>query len=346
MRTWSRFLCLSLLASSLKAQPLVEFEGSVQKYLPNSQRHAIKLLKINFSPIAHEKILKRLDKLENKSIQAAQANKAFEGSSVDLGMNDVPVLNQGTHGSCVTFALTAALDAVIGKGDYVSQLCLLTLGQHLSMHSFAYSGWEGILPKELAARIQEHGIISKATQTAQGCGGLYKYPLFSFDPSNDMGLEEYHSKAELIDDLSHFETTNLLDIYQFLLNENPKINSLNEVKESLEDGDRLVMATVLIADKNLSLWGKHHVENDTWVYLPEFKDGLEKYDNISAHELVITGYDDNAVAIDEDGVEHKGLLILRNSWGPNVGDHGNFYMAYDYFNAFAFDILRIRNLFI
>src|SRR5262245_37425480 len=44
-------------------------------------------------------------------------------SKIDLGMNRVPVLDQGRHGSCVTFAVTAALDAELGKGDYISQLC-------------------------------------------------------------------------------------------------------------------------------------------------------------------------------------------------------------------------------
>jgi len=42
----------------------------------------------------------------------------------------------------------------------------------------------------------------------------------------------------------------------------------------------------------------------------------------SGHEMLITGYDDNAVAKDENGYEHRGLLTLRNSWGEDVGDHG------------------------
>src|SRR5437879_1335677 len=51
--------------------------------------------------------------------------------AINLGMNGVPVLDQGKHGSCVTFATTAAIDAVLGKGDYVSQLCSLELGSTL-----------------------------------------------------------------------------------------------------------------------------------------------------------------------------------------------------------------------
>jgi C1A family cysteine protease len=40
-------------------------------------------------------------------------------SSVNLGMNNVPVLDQGRHGTCATFATTAAVDAALGQGDYV-----------------------------------------------------------------------------------------------------------------------------------------------------------------------------------------------------------------------------------
>lgn len=55
--------------------------------------------------------------------------KPFESSSgaVDLAMNDVPVLDQGSYGTCVTFASTGALDALVGQGDYIDQQCSLEL---------------------------------------------------------------------------------------------------------------------------------------------------------------------------------------------------------------------------
>lgn len=54
---------------------------------------------------------------------------------VELGMNKVPVLDQGPYGTCATSAVTAALDALSQKGDYISQLCTLSLSQYLSQHS-------------------------------------------------------------------------------------------------------------------------------------------------------------------------------------------------------------------
>ena len=35
----------------------------------------------------------------------------------------------------------------------------------------------------------------------------------------------------------------------------------------------------------------------------------------AAHAIIIAGYDNEAVAVDNKGQKHKGLLTLRNSWG-------------------------------
>ena len=51
--------------------------------------------------------------------------------------------------------------------------------------------------------------------------------------------------------------------------------------------------------------------------------------------MIITGYDDKAVAYDLNGKQHVGLLTLRNSWSENAGDNGNYYMTYDYFKKYA-----------
>ena len=60
--------------------------------------------------------------------------------------------------------------------------------------------------------------------------------------------------------------------------------------------------------------------------------------------MIITGYDDDAIATDEKGQTYKGLLTLRNSWGKNAGDAGNFYMSYDYFKRLGVEVQRIRQL--
>src|SRR5690606_15649749 len=71
---------------------------------------------------------------------------------------------------------------------------------------------------------------------------------------------------------------------------------------------------------------KYHKKNDTWA----LTDAIN-YDilmpQLDGHEMVITGYDDNAVVTDNEGSMHRGILTLRNSWGAEVGDEGNFYMT-------------------
>ena len=65
---------------------------------------------------------------------------------------------------------------------------------------------------------------------------------------------------------------------------------------------------------------------------------------LAFHEMVITGYDDKAIATDKQGRTYQGLLTMRNSWGSDAGDNGNFYMSYDYFKALMIEVQRIRHL--
>ena len=70
---------------------------------------------------------------------------------------------------------------------------------------------------------------------------------------------------------------------------------------------------------------------DTWLITKD----LDTPTKIGGHQMVIYGYDDNAVAKDNHGDSHVGLLKLRNSWSSLLGNHGEFYMSYDYFKKYA-----------
>jgi C1A family cysteine protease len=67
-------------------------------------------------------------------------------------------------------------------------------------------------------------------------------------------------------------------------------------------------------------------------------DPYHDQDKLGGHEMVIIGYDDNAISTDRDMKVHHGLLTLRNSWGDKAGDHGNYYMSYDFFKKFAMEV--------
>jgi C1A family cysteine protease len=88
--------------------------------------------------------------------------------------------------------------------------------------------------------------------------------------------------------------------------------------------------------------GTHNAKDDTWVLTPEIARDIYLRPQFGGHEMVITGYDDNAASVDDQGREHKGLFTLRNSWGDQFGDKGNFYMSYDYFKVLSIEVQRIR----
>ncbi len=101
----------------------------------------ISLLRIELSDKARQKIGYRAERILNNFGNIPLST----GKTIQLGMNDVPVLDQGRFGSCVTFANTAAVDAALNKGDYISQLCLLQLGRYLEKNAYIPSGWNGSL---------------------------------------------------------------------------------------------------------------------------------------------------------------------------------------------------------
>ncbi|MFT4057985.1 MAG: C1 family peptidase [Legionella sp.] len=300
----------------------------------NNNEKIIQFLKIHLSDEGKELLATRMKEIEDHSEQLAlMSNAAFPGK-VQVAMNNVPVLDQGRHGTCVTFAITAALDATMDKGDYISQLCNLQLGSYLENHGYIKaSGWDGSLPIWVIHQIEQYGVISKEKQKTTGCGGLTEYPTDTqYSPVSFIEPEQYYLMSELV----FGKSANWSNIYW-------RISSswtLSEVKAALNSGDRAVFA-VIFPRVDLGVAGaigKYKRGKDTWVLTSEIKKAV--YDATAAHEMIITGYDDDALAVDNKGKEHKGLLTLRNSWGSKVGDNGNFYMSYDYFKLLTFDVRR------
>ena len=88
--------------------------------------------------------------------------------------------------------------------------------------------------------------------------------------------------------------------------------------------------------------GRFKVNKDSWVVSNEIADDIANHiENFSGHEVIITGYDDNAIAYDSDGSAHMGLLTIRNSWGTNIPGGGDQYMSYDYFKVLTDEAARI-----
>lgn len=266
-------------------------------------------------------------------------------ASVQLGMNGVPVLDQGKHGSCVTFATTSAMDAAFNLQDGISQLCQLELGNYLERIGFYPSGWEGSFGHIVLNQMSMFGVVGKEQQFSKGCGGLKEYPAVSSEiPTSMMTPDEFHS-------LQQGTSLDLTSAWYPILHVNEAfaypVNTqsvLNKVKAALHAGDRVTFGSLLVDPQEgiAGAVGKVHVTNDAWVLTPKLRYDAENSLYFAGHEMVISGYDDNAVATDAEGGTHVGLLTLRNSWGESIGDKGNFYMSYDYFKELVIEAHRIR----
>lgn len=306
----------------------------------SAQQAHIKLLKIKLSDKAINSLNERKTALKNQQLRAS-----YLPPKVQLGMNGVPVLNQGPYGSCATFANTAAVDAALNKGDYISQVCQLQLGTYLEKNSYLPSGWNGSFGHFVLSQMMHFGMVSKDQQKTLGCGGLTEYPEHGQPPETGMPLEQYH---ELSNDLFNngVDWSPILNVYQAMLDRTDTNKTLNDVKKALNANERVTFG-VLLVDFDLGFMGavgSHHANFDSWVLTPEIARDLYLRPEFGGHEMIITGYDDDAVATDDEGHPHKGLLTLRNSWGDNFGDKGDFYMSYDYFKVLVIEAQRIRSM--
>ena len=317
----------------------------VYRATPLAVRH-ISLLNVELSESARQKIDSRAeDALKAK--EGSLVGLTGIGQKIQLGMGNVPVLDQGSYGSCVTFANTGAVDAIINKGDYISQLCSLQLGRYLEENGYNPSGWDGSLGGIVLNQMSTFGLISKSQQTSKGCGGVMHYPLDGMDsaPGTEMTPVAYHQLSEEM--ISHgVAWSALLDDNQVFQDKINLTQTVAQVKSALNAGDRLTFG-ILLPDTNKGVAGavgKYHVTYDSWLLTPEIVEDMKSQTDLPGHEMIITGYDDDAVAIDDHGRSHSGLFTLRNSWGANVGDRGNFYMSYDYFKTLALEVQRIRSI--
>lgn len=354
MRTCKLLFLTALFSTNLMAQDL-KIVGSIDvvatapkgKSLSSKPlKKNIKLMKIELSDSGLNVLKKRANTAVNKP-----ANRTFANTlptKIALGMNNVPVLDQGSHGSCVTFASTAAIDAALDKGDYVSQLCNLQLGSYLEKNGFFPSGWNGSSGRIVLNQIEQFGIVSKDKEKSIGCGGMNEYPIDTpLVPDASISPEEYHQISEGLENSQTTLTWSpILDIYEAVLERTDTNKTLNDVKAALNNKDRVTFA-VLLFDMDqgfMGAVGTHKSTFDTWTLTPELTRDLHLRPNFGGHEMVITGYDDDAITTDEQGRQYKGLLTLRNSWSEKYGDKGDFYMTYDYFKVLVYEAQRIRNL--
>lgn len=346
MHKWSMFILGLTLSAALAAKP-VEFVATIPvtisatndvKSASTVKSQVVFVQGIRLSPNAQRVLKDRLDHIaEDVALHAV----TLPPTQVDLGMNGTPVLDQGTHGSCVTFALTAAFDAVLGRGDYISQLCSLQLGAYLHQHGHVkYSGWNGSLGAIVLKQLNNYGIVAKNYQQEYGCAGVKFYPLNAPDNTGKpMSIGEYTANSTPLNFASWHVLADIDDV--FSANFNP-VTLLRAVKKHLREGRRVTFGMLLDeASGEAGAMGHFKKSYDTWVLTPEIIKKIKQGTLHAGHEMVIIGYDDYAIVRTRDGTVSKGVFILRNSWGKHAGDKGNFYISYEYFKALSVEAQAI-----
>ncbi|EKD69865.1 MAG: hypothetical protein ACD_46C00712G0011 [uncultured bacterium] len=282
-----------------------------------------------------------------------KANRTSLPTQKFVGMNDVPVLDQGQHGSCVTFAVIGAIDAATAElnhktgADTYSELCSLELGSSLEKasiydlktKSYAYpNGWDGSWGYLVLDQVKKYGLITTQYQKTDGCSNVFTYPIsVEEDRGNPIDAENYTKHSQkIMPPVSYKTLLNVDDAFS------PRANMddvLTKVKSALANGHRVTFGTLVDVNRGHNgALGTYKAPYDTWMLTANIASDARNNQINAGHEMIIIGYDDNA----EVG-GHKGVLTLRNSWGdsPGVGDHGNYYMTYDHFTKLAMEAQEI-----
>lgn len=316
--------------------------------LSNGKTETIGLTHVRLSRATRKKISLNMATLLAKPSLSIVEHGSLPASHY-VGMNHQLVLNQGLWGSCVTFAVTGAINALLNYQSQarLSQLCNLQVGRSPGnpySPSWGGGGWNGNYANNVFHQIDHYGFMNLAAQKAYGCGGLREYPTYSANNGSPMQLNEFMRFSNT----GVFTNQNWATI---LPPSNPLSPTkaavvLHEVKLALNKGNRIVFG--MLMDSNFGFGtgavGRYKspyqlpLLTDTWVLNSQIqKDISSNTASISGHDIIIDGYDNNACATytaKNGTVKNQcGLLRIRNSWGPLAGDKGDYYMTYQYFMA-------------
>lgn len=278
---------------------------------------------------------------------------------VNLGMNGVPVLDQGLYATCVTFAVTAALDAALNKGDHISQLCLLQLSRGVVQNTYWHSLWDGSSIRILLSYISQYGIMSIADQKKGYCNKIKTYPLKEEKPlKHKMTPTEYHAHSENIYDDYQLEPQELFVFaHAYSMDSNPDrlltlgnnsdgwitpAESFAAMRKSLAEGNRVVIQ--FLFKGSLLRGGIKNMDNDTWFASNELRSVFNAQHYITdsndwyIHDVVIYGYNDNITVRNVLGETQTGVFYARNSWGDEELE----FMTYDFFKLMALEATSIN----
>lgn len=295
-------------------------------------------------------------------VLAMQVGFAQLPAQVQLGMNGVPVVDQGWEwGTCMTSAITAGLNAYHGwRGDdRISATCFIELTRSLPTVT-AETWWDDGDPMQALLLMSRYGVWTLRDQAhiqinaKPACGGLLRYPFTvgSSDFATAPAYKDVKQLAQLEDDQRHRDGgmgagMSIAQYRQYAhrsidaddwhvldsgMQHNPA-QQIQLIKSAIASGDRVIVGLfydpfLIDHGRGLGALGQYKQPNDSWVLTKAISDDIDAERNLSGHAVLLTGYDDKA-CIDKQ----CGLFTVRNSVGVDMGDHGDYYLSYDYVSA-------------
>jgi hypothetical protein len=227
-----------------------------------------------------------------------------------LGMGNVPVLDQGQYGTCATFSSTASIDALLQKGDFISQQCSLELDLGLGQNF-----WNGAsYPSQIINPLKDYGVISKLK-----CPD--RYALLSVSLNTD-------ESAEILDAAASAIVKKIQLLYVSPAN-------LDELKKAIDAKHRVLIGFTLDSNSaeavrgfDIKIAGKKYT-GGLWA-CKQSRSENHCVESNAGHEVLVLGYDDA-----------QQLLKIRNSWNTEVGFKGEYFMTYKFFETMAIDSTEI-----
>lgn len=233
-------------------------------------------------------------------------------SSVDLRPQCPPVYNQGRIGSCTANAIAGAVQfdrkKVKQTPDFIPSRLFIYYNERAIENRVNFDS---------GAQIRD-GI---KTLVKQGVCPEADWPYDDTPPAQDGGpfppgaRDGQQPPANCYVIAKEYRAANYQRVAQ----------SLTQMKAAIAEGYPLVFGFMVY-----SSFFQAPGQQKTVIPMPGTADAVE-----GGHAVIGVGYDDA-----------KSWFILRNSWGPNQGDKGYFYMPYSYLMdpALASDFWTIRTM--